>query len=713
MRKRKTTPLALFILLATVCSFLFASYSYAITITGSDTITTNSSASYSSGGCDGSVSWSVTGTSASISQNGVLTTGSASCGGITVTARCSDGSIATKTVRVTNAGQWVPIESCHGGDPPCGGDYYSWIVGKYRYSAWILYKYDPEPCEWCCTEGCCPTYGGPIPPPKVAIVCGAQSSAKYEWKCLPCTNGQTISCYTGTGGTQGIGVCKAGTQTCVNGQWGACQGEVLPTQEICGDNLDNNCNGQVDEGCCEDNDGDGHYAISAGCPEGDDCNDNNSTIYLGAAEICDGEDNNCNGQIDEGFSLGNTCSVGVGACKRDGFTICSLDGAGTVCNVTPGEPSPEICDGIDNDCNGVIDDNLQPQKCYSGPQGTENVGVCKAGTQTCANGQWGACQGEITPQKEICGDGLDNNCDGRVDEGCVVCVDNDGDGHYAISPSCPQGDDCNDSDPTIYPGAPELCDGKDHNCNGQVDEGCDICRDGETKACAYTGPQGTENVGECKAGTKTCTNGQWGACQEEVLPQTEICDGLDNDCNGIVDDLCPSPALSVPLVKQCDSRWKTDPYDDETATIYTDGSCTGCICSEGCALTSAVMVLRYYGVTTGTDGYEVNPANLNDWLNGEPDGYYGTKINWNAITRYSGNRIAFSKVDGQDDVVLDDDLCNMRPPIVNVPGHFVVATGRMCSGTEETWTINDPGHSRTTLKDYGNTYLGMRRTRSR
>jgi|GEM_PF-6731420 len=77
----------------------------------------------------------------------------------------------------------------------------------------------------------------------------------------------------------------------------------------------------------------------------------------------------------------------------------------------------------------------------------------------------------VTSSEEVC-DGIDNNCNGQIDEGCDVCEDKDGDGHYAISPRCPQGDDCNDSDAKVYPGAPEVCDGKDNNCNKVPDEGC-------------------------------------------------------------------------------------------------------------------------------------------------------------------------------------------------------------------------------------------------
>jgi len=128
------------------------------------------------------------------------------------------------------------------------------------------------------------------------------------------------------------------------------------------------------------------------------------------------------------------------------------------------------------------------------------------------------------------------------------------------------------------------------------------------------------------------------------------------------------------------------------------------------------MVLRYYGVTTGIDGKEVNPRNLNEWLKNQPEGYTGPStswVNWREIARYSGGRIIYSGSSGRNDRVLNDDLCKGRPAIVNVPNHFVVATGAMCVDSETTWTINDPGRNITTLQGYGNDYLGLRRFRPR
>ena len=154
--------------------------------------------------------------------------------------------------------------------------------------------------------------------------------------------------------------------------------------------------------------------------------------------------------------------------------------------------------------------------CYTAPSGlsTLNVGACRPGARICAGGVFGACTGEVTPVAEICGDHIDNNCNGSVDEGCAPppspCVDADSDGFFGISASCVTGNDCNDSDPAVNPGAVEVCNGIDDNCNGRVDEG-GVCGMPSRSACSVAAGGSTCASGICIA--LSPTSGDAGVCR--------------------------------------------------------------------------------------------------------------------------------------------------------------------------------------------------------
>ncbi|MCB9638360.1 MAG: hypothetical protein H6727_05550 [Myxococcales bacterium] len=168
------------------------------------------------------------------------------------------------------------------------------------------------------------------------------------------------------------GICRAGLRLCSNGQWGQCQGEVRAmSSEQCtsgsGPAVDENCNGDIDEGCnCQRNAQRSCGSNVGECRTGTQTCGGPSSARWGscqnevgpATELCDGKDNDCDGKTDEHWpSLGNSCTAGRGECLATGKIVCRRDGSGVACDAQAGAPVNEICgDGKDNDCNGKIDD---------------------------------------------------------------------------------------------------------------------------------------------------------------------------------------------------------------------------------------------------------------------------------------------------------------------------------------------------------------------
>ncbi len=267
-----------------------------------------------------------------------------------------------------------------------------------------------------------------------------------------CRPGATRSCYAGTAGTAGVARCRAGAQTCMstNGgssaSWSACAGEVGPATETC-NGTDDNCNGTTDEGClCAPGTSRVCYTRAAStlgvgiCRGGTQACDATGRAYGACVgergpgvESCNGIDDDCDGTADE--SLGCTCvpnmmrscysgpagTVGVGPC-RAGNQMCGP--AGTIWGMCVGERAPqaEVCNGIDDNCNGRTDETCvctpgARRACYEGPAGTAGVGLCRGGMQACdASGmRWGACDPQRLPTGEIC-NGMDDDCNGRTDE---------------------------------------------------------------------------------------------------------------------------------------------------------------------------------------------------------------------------------------------------------------------------------------------------------
>jgi len=404
--------------------------------------------------------------------------------------------------------------------------------------------------------------------------------------------------------TCGQGECEHTVSNCVAGIPVSCDPLEGAAEEAC-DSLDNDCDGTVDNGFAdsdangtadcldEDDDGDGIPDVQDNCPQvqnpgqenldldtlgnacdpdddndgvadPDDCGPLDKTVFPGAPESCNGKDDDCDQDTDEG--LGQT-TCGLGACKHT-VDNC-INGKPANCNPLDGA-ADETCDGLDNDCDGTADEP-DAQGCQKHYVDIDGDGYGADALAKCTCGPYdlytvtvpGDCQPldqAIHPgAKELC-DGLDQDCDGMPDngfadtdkDGLADCIDEDpdGDGLVGLLDNCPlvynpgqedfdldtTGDacdpdddndlaadnlDCGPLDPTIHPGAAESCDGVDQDCSGQADDGL-----GQT----------TCGLGPCEHTVENCQDGDLQVCDPMEGASPEECDGLDNDCDGIADD---------------------------------------------------------------------------------------------------------------------------------------------------------------------------------
>ena len=178
------------------------------------------------------------------------------------------------------------------------------------------------------------------------------------------------------------------------------------------------CLGLPASGCDGDGGGPPAGPSDVGHVDRDDGDIGGGPLCTPVAEVCNGVDDDCDGLTDEG--LGER-ACGEGGCRRS-VLVC-LDGRITEEECAPGPPTIEVCDGVDDDCDGTTDEAEDggplSRPCYTGPEGTEGTGACHGGARTCTGGDYPQedCPGEVTPVLEAAGDGVDGDCDGLTDEG--------------------------------------------------------------------------------------------------------------------------------------------------------------------------------------------------------------------------------------------------------------------------------------------------------
>jgi len=489
--------------------------------------------------------------------------------------------------------------------------------------------------------------------------------------------------------------------------------EIHPdADEVC-DGVDNDCDLLVDQGAIDtltwyrDADGDGFGdaaspVASCDAPSGyvddaTDCDDTNPDVHPAGAELCNGLDDDCDSLVDDddpdvtgqltwhldadGDGHGGTSYATLACDAPSGFAASSDD-----CDDGEAAANPsanEACDALDNDCDSLVDESgaSGEQTWYADADG-DGYGDAAVSSASCdaATGyvddatDCDDTDSAVNPAADEWCNGLDDDCDGLVDDDDTVTdagtfyADTDGDGFGDASapieaceqPSASATDatDCDDTSATVNPDASELCNGTDDDCDALVDDDDPDLADALTWYLDYD----ADGYGNAAFSTEACSApASYGAdatdCNDynsEVHPAaTEVCNGTDDDCDGLVDD---DDTVSDPstFYADADSDGYGDPSAATTACEAPSGSSTdGTDCDDGNSEVHPAATEVCNGTDDDCDGLvdddDPGLADASTWsIDYDGDSYGSTTYTLDACDQPSGYVADASDCDDTD-----------------------------------------------------------------